>query len=405
MVKKLVRSVLLLFWAISCFSLVEQNCLSMAATVVEAPEWDQMFENENGWLGADGIYSVPIEIESLQKQTSQENKPVRILFLFSDTIFGSTKNRGEDFQSIQMANHSMAILEADSNGQFLPDKSRIRFLLPTDYRRAEDNLLGWRCWLQQGIVIQSSLYLTALRFNSKTWEPEQVDLVRLPLDKSGEPIFQPVIVEAKNKRPQSNRLLRLTYSTADNEGQIVWGAGLYDAQEEGAVYIFGYLDNFRARSRKDLIAAKAPRSQIEDLSSWRFFNGQDWIADPTAIESNEARLARGISSEFSVSRIPMGPGKGKFLLVYTPRGISRDLEYRVGDSPVGPFGKPVRFYRSFVPDQLGEGVFCYNGKGHPALSRPDALLVSYNVNRLGAIAKKPTEYRPRFVWLPYESIQ
>src|SRR5436190_10203176 len=37
-----------------------------------APEWDRLFQNTNGWIGADGNYSVPLGND-------------RVLWLFSDT--------------------------------------------------------------------------------------------------------------------------------------------------------------------------------------------------------------------------------------------------------------------------------------------------------------------------------
>ena len=44
-----------------------------------APEWDKLFQRTNGWIGADGNYSVPLSDDT-------------ILWLFSDTWIGEVKD-------------------------------------------------------------------------------------------------------------------------------------------------------------------------------------------------------------------------------------------------------------------------------------------------------------------------
>ena len=398
----------LFFWLhATALCLPQETCLDVS----EAPDWDQLLKNEQGWLGADGIYSVYLPISKTFDDSERKrvvsprnpefneneklNETPQILLLFSDTIIGTTKNEGQKFDRIQIANHSMALLTGKE-----PKKDRIRFLFPSECKRPEQNLLGYRCWLQQGMVADHNLTLTTLVFNPKTWKPDRVDALRLPLTPQGVPLFQPERTPSESARVSSAPSL----TSISPKGQIVWGAALLDVSDKNLIYIFGYVDNYQESSRKDLIAAKAPKTDWLNQKAWQYYDGRNWRDDPAVAWNTEAGLAKGISPEFSISPIPAGPCSGKYLLVYTPGGISPDLAYRVGDSPVGPFGKPVCFYHSNVPQTLGKGIFCYNGKGHPILSRSDALLVSYNVNRLGAIARRPDEYRPRFVWLPYDSL-
>ena len=88
----------------------------------EAPEWDAFLERRDGWLAADGIYSldlgrdvadenaVKVDANPPTSQKTSVATPRKTLFLFSDTFGGSTKNAGRDFDEIKMSNHSFAVL-------------------------------------------------------------------------------------------------------------------------------------------------------------------------------------------------------------------------------------------------------------------------------------------------------
>src|SRR5690606_31171081 len=74
-------------------------------TVSEAPEWTQLFHRQSGWIGADGIYSIPLT-GSDQPGRSDSS---RTLFIFSDTIYGNAESKGEN-TGFHMINNSYAIL-------------------------------------------------------------------------------------------------------------------------------------------------------------------------------------------------------------------------------------------------------------------------------------------------------
>ena len=349
-----------------------QNTQIAQNIAVEAHEWDELLQNPEGWLAADGIYSVQIP------------NTKKILFLFSDTLVGTTRNDGQDFDHFRLVNHSMALMDGNS-----PEKSRIRFLY--DENR---NLLGYRCWLQDGTIFKGRLWMSGLIFDSKTWKPERVDAVSVGLKEGGIPDFADVKIDTT--APLSKRIENM---------QAVFGCAILEnSEEDGYTYVYGYLDHFLEMSRKDLIVARVKEEKFDDFSAWEFYDGTAWHAEMDCVFRDRAGLTRGVSPELSVSQIPSGPYAERFLLVYTPGGISPQLAYRVGETPVGPFSKPVVFYTSDVPTAAQNAVQCYNGKGHPALSTDEALLVSYNVNRLGALAKRPSEYRPCFVWLKYADL-
>lgn len=403
----------------------------------EAPEWDALLERRDGWLAADGIYSVELDRDAADENAPNAvkvdaNSPTspnltvktarKTLFLFSDTFGGTTKNNGRDFGERTMTNHSFAVLTGAApnpekiaffwrrepkNGDFAPTKQDSR---PSESaqnkktsengeekptlpeRRAPHNPLGVDRWLQDGVVWRGRVWTSALLVGAG-WKPERVDAVSLGLDANGSPDFNDVRID---------ETAPLSFRT--ETAQVVFGAAICDDAEDGFLYVFGYLDRFDVGSRKDLVVARAPRASFGDFSTWRYFDGRGWSPNVADAARPEAGLVERVSTEFSVSKIPSGANAGRYLLVYTPGVIGNEIAFRVGESPVGPFGPETIFYRSTVPRQFERGVRCYNAKAHPAFGDDEKILVSYNVNRLGTLARRPAEYRPRFVWLRYSTV-
>ena len=149
------------------------------------------------------------------------------------------------------------------------------------------------------------------------------------------------------------------------------------------------------------MAARIKPESFADGEQWRFWSGKDWVKNCTEAFRDEALLAERVSTELSVTPI----AKDKFLLVFTQDVMSDRIAYKVGSSPIGPFGETVVFYRAPEPQAMGEGIYVYNAKAHPHLSAPGLLLVSYNVNRLGGLPRHTHEYRPRFIELPIAGIE
>ena len=354
-----------------------------------ATEWDALLTQTEGWLGADGIYSLDLNYDSEASLFDANKSDNQLsLFWFSDTICGKTKKNGAEYAQWQMINHSFAILKGNA-----PDKEKIEFFLKSDSSiPGPKNIVSGHYWLQDGIRLGNRLWISAILVGD-AWKPKRVDAVTIGLnEETKQPNFSDVVVDVNAP---------LSFKT--DEAQVVWGAAICDDADQQYIYIYGYVDRLKEWSRKDMVAARAPRDSFLKYDQWQYFDGQNWTNEPEAVLKREAALVRAVSTEFSVSKIPYGPSRDKYLLVYTPNVIGERIAYRSGDSPVGPFDEEVVFYQSDIPRNI-QGVKCYNAKAHPIFADKTGVLVSYNVNRLGDIAKKPEEYRPRFVWLNWETI-
>jgi len=179
-------------------------------------------------------------------------------------------------------------------------------------------------------------------------------------------------------------------------GRVYFGSGVFvNTQKacapdpDGFVYIYGIMDG-----TKSLIAARTRPGQIEDLGTWRFWDGKEWVQDHKKV----APITTAVSNELSVSPT----GDGRYLLTFTVLGLSDKIGIRVGESPVGPFGEINEVYT--CPEYVEKDLLTYNAKAHYHLSQPGELLISYNTISLDFwedIRKDATIYHPRFIRVRY----
>ncbi len=357
--------------------------------VMRAPEWTSLFERTSGWLGADGIYSIPLN--GYDAALGPRSSP-RSLFVFSDSRVGEADSRTLVIADRGMPSHSAASLEGSE-----PRHDAISFHIGAHADGGLGHLFtGTHAWLNDGIAIGQNVFLTA--FAEKGWKPVRLDLITLPLV-NGKPDFTRVGVQ---------RGFPLLYR--DESYDIMFGVALMDLSEaagaprpDGYVYAYGYRDSKSEGSRKDAVVARVRREEYADPVRWRFWDGRAWSADISGALRDAATLQRRISAEFSVTPVSEGLYRGKYLMVYCRDVQTRDMMIAVGETPTGPFGEGILIHRALEPETYnpfnGNTTYTYNAKAHPHLSPPGRLLISYNVNQAGSLPKTTEVYRPRFLWI------
>jgi hypothetical protein len=181
---------------------------------------------------------------------------------------------------------------------------------------------------------------------------------------------------------------------------LVFGAGIMAntaaagaPSPDGYIYVYGYEDGSK---NKKLVTARVLPDQFEQFDKWTYWDGSNW----TAKIEDAATLANQISPELSITSMIEGPYAGKYMLVYQKATVGSETAYRVADQPWGPFGDETILYSNNESDS-GNGVFTYNAKAHPHLSKPGELLITYNVNTADGLANMANAdiYRPRWVKL------
>jgi len=341
----------------------------------------RLFSPSEGWLGADGIFSIPLDGND---HWGSANTKTATLFVFSDTMLGTADPETQKYRDVKMVNHTAALLtDYETTSE---QRGQVQFVSGKHGNGDRANIFEKKYWLQDGIVIDNKLYLTGF-LPGKNWKPMQIDLLTIPLLPSKTPDWQQVTV-----------LERVPLLAENEQFQVMFGCGILD-HTDGFVYVYGYRDNLKTHV-KHLVAARVKPESFANVSEWRFWSGKEWGADGAVTLRDEAVLAERVSTELSVTPI----GQGKFLLVFVQDVMSNRVSYKVGNSPIGPFGKTVVFYEAPEPRTMERGIYVYNAKAHPHLSAPGLLLISYNVNRLGSLPRNSNEYRPRFIELPMSRV-
>lgn len=365
-------------------------------TVSEAPEWTQLFHRQSGWIGADGIYSIPLT-GSDQPGRSDSS---RTLFIFSDTIYGNANGREEN-AGFHMINNSYAILHGSE-----PITDSLTFYEHSAADGKQKSVfvpdpaiagIGQYYWLGDGFMNadqEDRLYIFGYRIRNTgaaVFGFEEVGNTLLTVrPKSPSPKH---LGEAFKQVQQKTTPLFLRDSIDGTSGSF--GAGIFQntaaagaPDPDGYVYVYGVKGK-----RKELLVGRVKAAEFDRFDAWRYWDGQSWNPDV----KRAATLTDRVSNELSVSPLP----DGRYALIFQVDGIGREVAMRVGLSPAGPFGPIVELWS--CPEVLeNKNYYVYNAKAHPHLSKPGELLISYNVNSFdffNDLKNEPTLYRPRFIRL------
>jgi len=370
--------------------------------VEKADNWTKLFQryglSEISWIGADGIYTYALDGNDAFASADEKTKT---FFIFSDTLFGTTNEDGRKVASPLMPNHTAAILEGNK-----PDISKRRLVwgnggsctLDIDDLKDEKkkNLVGKMKWFTDGLVLGGKLYLfcyTPIGLGSNRIDMAVFPIVDGEVDFEHYSLIEPI--------PEFGML------NEKDELVIDYGYGVHvNTAEAGAPDPDGYIYIYGGGPRCPGYVSRIKAEDFPDFSKLRYYDGKGWsenIAD-------SAVIIDGISREYSVTPITKGPKAGKYIAVFMDYCVSGYIAYAIGDTPYGPFGETVRFYKApeageEIIDASGEIdiVYTYNSKAHPHLSEGSRLLISYNTNvRNGR--NTPYCYHPRFIWLDLETI-
>ena len=357
-------------------------------TVEAADDWTNLFYRKSGWFGGDGIFSVPLTgIDKVGNISNHET-----LIFFSDTYIGEVENNKPKPGNV-MVNNTCAYFQGNTAH---PDS--IEFFYKKDKNGKPQTFFvpektGGRkqhFWLGDAFVnkaLNNTMYLFAYH-----------------IEITGENVFDfiepnvSLIAMPEGSRPPFEKQRQITtplHVNLEGLGEGNFGAGILpNTKWAGAPFPDGYVYVYASLGKdKNLVAARVRPKHFEDFSKWRYWNGEGWSSDIT----NLKMICNAVSNELSVTPLP----DGRYALVFQVLGLSDKVGLRIGDSPVGPFGEIQEIWRTPEAD---EGLFCYNAKAHPNLSKPGELLISYNTITFdfwNDIQQNAHIYRPRFIRLKW----
>jgi hypothetical protein len=350
----------------------------------KAEEWDNLFDRNEGWTGADGIYSIPLNEYDAPSNTLADSQ----LILFSDTFIGEVDINNQRHNT-SLVNNTLALIQSN-----IPNSNDIQFFWKKDSTNAPKTIFvpntpnaspGDWYWLMDGIALKDTIYVFALRLNHTSaglgFEINGVALLKFTMDPNN------FISDVEQYDTP------LFFHNEIENWEIVLGQAVMpmtsisgNPSPDGYIYVYGPRNN---ASGKELVAARVLPEEIENFQQWQYWNGTIWGSDI----GNCAPLTNGISQEFSLSPI----GDDKYLLVFQ---MGNSVALRIGESPIGPFGIFHSIYD--CPEVLEDpDIFVYNAKAHPSLSNENEMLISYNVNTFDFLDhfSNADIYRPRFIYL------
>ena len=298
------------------------------------------FDHKQGWLGADGAYSLPFS-------------DGRVLWLFSDTITGSIGEDGDLQPGWGMIHNSWGC-QAGPQAPMVPTPQP---LFPGQDEKSWYWVYAGRATGPNQAQVLLGSFTTCSGPDGFNFRQNGAALARLRM---GEP-------------PEVESITPLPHFR-EGPPPTNWGAGL--VEHEGNLYVYGSRDH---GSSKEIVVARTPR--LEDFSAWTFWNGHEWSSEP----DEAAPLGPSVANELSVSH-----RAGKFEMITQ---VGNEIWSHRGVQPSGPFeGQLV--YR--IPSD-DPGVLTYNAKLHPHLNNEQGMLLTYNQNvyPVERLQHDPELYRPQ----------
>lgn len=370
-----------------------RNNFHMDFRAEPAPEWTGLFHRDSGWIGGDGLFSIPMNgVDTLGAGAHTET-----LIVFSDSFWGNKKD-GKVTPGGQMTNNVVARVPKTPFGkaeiQFYStwnsDDQRAAVFIPNTPHAEPGNYY----WLGDGFINRerdNTLYIFAYRMKNTgagVFGFKECGNALIAVDANEQPPFK------------QHRQLETPLFIPPSEGRegYSFGAGiLVNTVWAGARHPDGYVYVYGVRgTAKELLVSRVLPKDFEDFGQWQYWTGNGWGSD---IRDAEA-LTSGVSNELSM--IPLSDGR--FILTFQKNGIAPTIGLRVALSPTGPFG-PLECVFECPEPLRKKSLFAYNAKAHPHLSRKGELLISYHVNSfefLKDFNEEPDVFAPRFIRLIFE---
>ena len=333
-----------------------------------APALNALFVRTNGWIGADGDYSIAIS-------------PQRTLWFFSDTMIGTVID--ERRTNVALINNSVGVQTghgAEAKVEFAhgrqPDGKAAAWLAPADGH-------GW-FWPVGVVLVKDQLHVLLWQME-RAGEKDSAFGFRFAGAWLG-------VIANPHAAPAAWRVTqtKLPFTELTAARHLIFGSAVL--RDSGHIYLYGTTEKPRdSLAGKNMIVARVAADSLTDFAAWRFFRDGEWVADFREVTP----VARGVANEFSVTPHPAGHG---YVAVHSGSFLSPDIVARTAPQPWGPWSEPVVLYR--CPEAAWrKDIFCYSAKAHVELAGANELVITYAASshlplRVFTDAKL---YWPRFV--------
>ena len=366
----------------------------------EVPDYTALLSQYEGWTGADGIYTV--NLDGQDYNYGRDKSEQKTFFLFSDTIISSVDPITDLRSGVSMVNNTSAILNGGATDtkkmKFrIPEKDITASIIPSPSIPATKEGKEIYYWLGDTFVIDEHLYVYCLRIDSVNtmfgFAQIGVDLARYDIVDGTVNYDSLTLINDDN-----NQLC----DVSNPNSEVYFGGAVYQSTEgagvmhpDGYIYIYGYNDV--ENLGRELVVSRVKQEDIENFGAYEYLDSDgNWVSE---IPLKFMHLEDKVAPECSVTQIQSGENKGKYLLVWSYLTNSATIKVSISDTPYTPFTDQTTIYTHDTCLTIaGNGNNTYNAKAHPALSGPDEIIISYNVNGEDCF-KYGDIYRPRFLRL------
>lgn len=368
--------------------------------VEEVPDYTALLSRYEGWAGADGIYTVNLDGKDYDYERNKEEQ--NTFFIFSDTILSSVDPLTDLRSGVSMVNNTSAILRGGkpdvTNMNFkIPGEGETANIIPNPTLPATKEGKSIYYWLGDTFVIGDHLYVYTLRIDSVNtmfgFEQIGVDLARYDIVDGAVNYNSLTLINDEKKQ---------LCDVSNPKAEFYFGGAVYQSTEDagvispdGYIYVYGYNDV--ENLGRQLVVSRVKPEDIENFDAYEYLDSENnWVKE---VPAQFLYLESNVAPECSVTQIQSGPNKGKYLYVWSHLTNSATIKASISDTPYTPFREQTTIYtHDTTLTTVGNGNNTYNAKAHPALSGPDELIITYNVNGEDCF-KYGDIYRPRFLRL------
>jgi hypothetical protein len=359
--------------------------------VADDPTWEAVFQQTQGWTGADGINTADL-------------LDGRVLWMFGDTWIGEI-HQGRHSLDSELVNNSLAVHEKPDAGNGLPpDPKTVRFYWKRTGQKNQAWIRpdcvsdpGWYWPAGNGLMVKDDFGNFRLLFfmNILARSPNSDEM--WAFYRSGNAMM---IVNNPGKDVYKWRIHKVSLPLGIPDGnRIGWGVTLLSAPvseqaQDRYLYIYG-IDESDLRNKK-LILARSLAGRVEEMGAWQVYQGNG-VWGTFAAECHP--IAEHLASELSVEPVVIGKTLW-YVMVHSEEGFGSRILVRMSQNPEGPWSTPFAVYQV---EGIGKDndLFTYAAKSHACISRPGELLISYVVNAFDfeRVIQNAEMYRPRFIRL------
>jgi hypothetical protein len=376
----------------------ETDLTTLNFTVEAATDWTQLLTRSSGWIGGDGIFTIPQNgVDSIGAGSTGKT-----LVLFSDTQMG-TINNGVLSAGWSLINNSVALIEGNE-----PIPGKINFFWKTNAANKPAavfvpntplSVAGDYFWLGDGFVnqeLQNETMILAYKIRAVNtgfgFAVLGSSLITIPAGSTppftdAQQVDAPLFIEGD----------KLDNGYAFGSGIFVNTAKAGAPHPDGYVYVYG-VKNMPGILNKGLMIGRVQPAEFKNFSKWRFWDGTGWSLTINNIKHATVVTER-VSDEISLSPLP----DGRYVLIFQT-DVWGSVGMRIAKTPYGPFGPVIRVW-DCKEALTGKDYFVYNAKAHPNLSKKGELLISFNVNSFNFfndVQSDPNLYRPRFIKIKFK---